>query len=69
MHPVLYSHRLKSVLQHTVRDLGLTLVLADHRSDLNLAEVEAMIGETAQLMNIKIDIQRSDEGTTVTFYQ
>ncbi len=68
MPPIMYSHRLKSVLQHTVRELGLTLVLDDHRSELSLADNEAMIQETAQMMGLKLDVQRSETGATFTFY-
>lgn len=68
MLPVLYSHRLKTVLQHTVRDLGLTLVLDDQQSDLDLSANEATIRETAGMMRVKVDFETSDSGTTITFY-
>lgn len=69
MAPTLYSHRLKSVLQQTVRELGLTLVLDDDRSELSLADYEAMISETTQLLGIKVDVQTAEGRTTITFYQ
>lgn len=69
MQPVMYSHRLKTVLQHTVRELGLTLSLSDEKTDLSLSENEAMIRETAALLGIQVHIEQSAEGTYVTFFQ
>ena len=69
MAPTMYSHRLKSVLQQTVRELGLTLVLDDQRSEMSLADYEAMIAETTQLLGIKVDVQSVDGRTTITFYK
>ncbi|SPH19853.1 hypothetical protein ASD8599_00593 [Ascidiaceihabitans donghaensis] len=68
MQPVLYSHRLKTVLQHTVRELGLTLVLNDQQSLLPLRENEAVIRETAALLGINVNIEISADSTTVTFF-
>ncbi len=69
MSPVMYSHRLKSVLQHTVRDLGLTLAIDDEQTELSLIENEAMLRETASLLGIKIHIEQNDRSTSVTFYR
>ena len=69
MNGILYSHRLKSVLQQMVADLGLTLSFDDSRTDLALAENEAMLRETAQLLGVNIHIESHDSGTTVTFYK
>ncbi|KIC51866.1 MULTISPECIES: hypothetical protein [Tateyamaria] len=69
MKPIMYSHRLKSVLQHTVRELGLTLVLDDGRTELDLAENEAMIRETAQLLGLQVHFERNEAGLSVTFYK
>ncbi|MEP1520568.1 hypothetical protein [Ascidiaceihabitans sp.] len=68
MQPVLYSHRLKTVLQHTVRELGLTLVLNDQQSLLPLRENEAVIRESAALLGINVNIEISADSTTVTFF-
>ena len=68
MPPVMYSHRLKTVLQHTVRELGLTVSFTDESSDLSLSDNEAMIRETATLMGINVQIETTDSGTFVTFY-
>ncbi|WP_152541090.1 hypothetical protein [Sulfitobacter noctilucae] len=68
MPPVMYSHRLKTVLQHSMRELGLTLSMTDENSALSLGENEAMIGETAALMGINVQIELTDSGTFVTFY-
>lgn len=69
MQPVMYSHRLKTVLQHTVRELGLTLSLSDEKSGLSLSDNEAMIRETAMLLGIQVHFESGDEGTYVTFFQ
>ncbi|WP_299413217.1 hypothetical protein [uncultured Sulfitobacter sp.] len=64
----MYSHRLKSVLQHTVRELGLTVSLTDENAGLSLADNEAMIRETASLLRIQLSIEHGETGTYVTFY-
>ncbi|MEO0937732.1 MAG: hypothetical protein AAFY38_06220 [Pseudomonadota bacterium] len=69
MTPVMYSHRLKTVLQHSVRELGLTVVLDDGRSELNLKDNEAMIRETAQLLGIQVHFENGNGSVSVTFYQ
>ncbi|MEL6452975.1 MAG: hypothetical protein AAFQ19_17110 [Pseudomonadota bacterium] len=69
MKPVMYSHRLKTVLQHTVRELGLTIVLDDGQTDLDLAENEPMIRETATLLGLQVHFERRDGGMSVTFYK
>jgi hypothetical protein len=69
MQSVLYSHRLKTVLQHTVRDLGLTLSLDDENAGLSLADNRAMIAETAALLGLQFQMVEGDGGTTVTFYR
>lgn len=69
MTPIMYSHRLKSVLQHTVRELGLTLVLDDGRTELDLSENEAMIRETATLLGLQVHFEPNEGGVSVTFYK
>lgn len=69
MKPVMYSHRLKSVLQHTVRELGLTLVIDDGRTELDLLENEAMIRETATMLGIQVHFDSNETGASVTFYK
>ena len=69
MNGILYSHRLKSALQQMVRDLGLTLILDDSRTDLSLTENEAMLRETATMLGLQIHVEQHDGGTTVTFYK
>ncbi|KIN65395.1 hypothetical protein Z945_437 [Sulfitobacter noctilucae] len=51
-----------------MRELGLTLSMTDENSALSLGENEAMIGETAALMGINVQIELTDSGTFVTFY-
>lgn len=69
MQATLYSHRLKSVLQHTVIELGLTLSIDDETAQTSLADHEATITETAAMLKIKVNFQKSETATTVTFYR
>ncbi|WP_299685724.1 hypothetical protein [uncultured Tateyamaria sp.] len=69
MKPTLYSHRLKSVLQHTVRELGLTIVLDDAQTELDLRENEAVIRETANMLGIQMHFEVSDGGCSVSFFK
>ena len=48
--------------------MGLTLVLNDQRSDLDLAGNEAMIREAVAQVGVQMDIQTGADGTTITFY-
>ena len=68
MQPVMYSHRLKSVLQHTVRELGLTVSLTDENATVSLAENEAMIRETAGMLGIQLSVEHGENGTYMTFF-
>lgn len=68
MAAIFYSHRLKTVLQHTVRDLGLTIILDDSNADVSITENEGMIRETARLMGIKVDIRPGDTGMIAIFH-
>ena len=69
MKPVMYSHRLKTVLQHTVRELGLTIVLDDTRTELDLIENEAMIREPAAMLGLQVHFEDSDNGCSVSFFK
>lgn len=68
MKPVLYSHRLKNVLQLMVRDLGLVVALDDSQTELDLKENEATIREAASQIGVQIEIRSGTEGNTITFY-
>lgn len=68
MQPVMYSHRLKTVLQHSVRELGLTVSLTDENADISLADNEAMIRETAAMLRIQISVEHGENGSFITFY-
>ncbi|WP_299147074.1 hypothetical protein [uncultured Tateyamaria sp.] len=68
MKPTMYSHRLKSVLQQTVRELGLTVVLDDGQSEMSLLENEAMLRETAALLGVQVHVEQRDSGVSVTFF-
>lgn len=69
MHPVMYSHRLKTVLQHTVRELGVTLSLSDEHTDLDLAQNEPMIRETATLLGLQVRFEQSGNVNYITFFK
>ena len=60
MQTILYSHRLKSVLQHTVRDLGLALSLDDGAAQMSILENEAVIRETTTPIGSRVKAQRSE---------
>lgn len=68
MQPVMYSHRLKTVLQHTVRELGLTVSLTDENASLSLADNEAMIRETVAMLGIQLSVEHGANGTFMTFF-
>ena len=65
---IFYSHRLKTVLQHTVRELGLTLSIDDSTAGVSIAENEQMIRETARIMGINVEIVKGANGTSAVFY-
>lgn len=65
---IFYSHRLKTVLQHTVRELGLTLSIDDSSAGVSIAENEQMIRETARIMGINVEIVKGASGTSAVFY-
>lgn len=69
MQAVLYSHRLRSVLQHTVIDLGLTLSIDDEAAQISLADHKDTIIKTAAMMQVEVNFQRTDSATTATFYR
>lgn len=67
MQKIFYSHRLKSVLQHTVVDLGLSLMINDHGADTSIRDNEAMMRETALLMRLKVEFVEQDGSVTAVF--
>ncbi|RLJ41098.1 hypothetical protein BCF46_2886 [Litoreibacter meonggei] len=69
MQATLYSHRLKTAVQHIVVELGLTLSIDDETSEVSLSDNEATIRETASLLDVQIIIQKAENATTVTFYR
>lgn len=62
-----YSHRLKTVLQHMVCDLGLTVSMEDGGARVSIAESRAMIEETAQRMGVSARFLTTDRGEAVIF--
>ncbi|MEP3347319.1 MAG: hypothetical protein ABJN34_07260 [Litoreibacter sp.] len=69
MQDILYTHRFKTVLQHSVVELGLTLSMDDEGSDISLAKNEALIRETASSLGIKVNLERAGSTTTAVFYR
>lgn len=69
MSQIFYSHRLKTVLQHMVCDLGLTLSIDDSSAQVSITDNEAMLRETAMLMRIRVDIIRGADGASAVFYK
>jgi hypothetical protein len=67
MQKILYSHRLKTVLQHTVRDLGVTMSFDDSGGGFSIEDNLAVMKETAQLMQVRMQVSRTKTGTIVTF--
>ena len=68
MQPVMYSHRPKTVLQHTVRELDVTVALGDEKTGLSVPDTEAMTFETAVMLGIQRHFAQGPEGTYVTFF-
>lgn len=69
MQATLYAHRLKTVLQHSVVELGVAVSMDDENADLSLAKNEAVIRETAATLRIKVNIEKTGGATTVVFYR
>jgi EAL domain-containing protein (putative c-di-GMP-specific phosphodiesterase class I) len=67
MQAILYSHRLKTVLQHTVRELGVTLSIDDSGSGFSIEGNMAVLKETAQLMQVRVRFEKTKAGTIATF--
>lgn len=69
MQKIFYSHRLKSVLQHTVVDLGLSLSMDDTSAQMSIRDNEAMMRETAMMLRIKVEISENGSGMIAVFYK
>lgn len=65
---IFYSHRLKSVIQHMVCDLGLSFSIDDHGSRVSIADNRQMIEETATRMRVKVEFHNTDQGMMAVFY-
>ncbi|MCF6444325.1 hypothetical protein [Nereida sp. MMG025] len=60
---------MKSVLTHTVKELGLQLTIDDSNTDFSIIENQAMLLETATLMRIQVKIVEQGRNATATFFQ
>lgn len=67
MERVLYSHRLKALLQQTVVENGLTMTLSDSAAEVSLASHERMISEVAQSIHVKVEVIKQGNSTSVVF--
>ena len=66
---VLYSHRLNSILQQVVVELGLDLVLSDENSPLSLQDNEPMRKETAMMLNVDVKKLSAKNGSILFKFQ
>lgn len=64
---VLYSHRLKTIIQHTVVDLGVQLTITDENASISLRENEAVLQEVAALMRVALTTGERDGVFVATF--
>ncbi|MEL6375030.1 MAG: hypothetical protein AAFR04_13810 [Pseudomonadota bacterium] len=62
-----YVHRLGKIIDELVLDAGLTVVLTDANSDVNLDEHRANIEQLAQSRNILAEFGSEGEQTIVRF--
>ncbi|MBY4894524.1 hypothetical protein KUL25_17335 [Rhodobacteraceae bacterium N5(2021)] len=65
---VFYSHRLKSVIQHMVCDLGLTFPLDDQGARVSIAENRKMIEETAARLRVHVQFHETEQGMMAVFH-
>jgi hypothetical protein len=67
MSRILYAHRLSKLLDETVIDLGLTVVLSDHNAQIDLAKNVDIIKMAIGSMDIDMKVQTTPEHTVVQF--
>lgn len=66
---IFYSHRLKSVIQHMVGDLGLSFSIDDHGARVSITDNRQMIEETATRMGVKVEFHSTEQGMMAVFYK
>ncbi len=66
---IVYSHRINTVLQQIVVDLGLELVLSDENSPVSLLDNEKMLTETAMLLNVDCKKLAAKNGSVLFKFQ
>lgn len=64
---ILYVHRLAKILDETVRDLGLTVVLTDKTSSVDLSQNVEALKIVAQQLGIDMKVQPGPDFTTIQF--
>lgn len=67
MQPIVYSHRIQSVLQHVVKELGLTLTLSDGDCEISLANNQEMLRNLADMMEVEFVANTDREISIFTF--
>ncbi|MEL7214403.1 MAG: hypothetical protein AAGJ96_00530 [Pseudomonadota bacterium] len=65
MAKIVYSHRIVSVMQQLVVDLGLTITLTDQNSEIDLVSNEAAFQEAAALLGLSFS--KVSQGGGVAF--
>jgi len=66
---ILYSHRLQSVLQQLVVELGLDLILSDDNSPVSLVDNEQMLNEVALALNVDVKKLAANNGSVLFRFQ
>ena len=64
---ILYSHRLRNIVQQSVVELGFILTTSDGDADLSLSDHEAVLKEVAEGLGVQLKIERAAAGTQATF--
>lgn len=67
MSRLVYSHRLKTLLQQTVVDLGVSLTLNDRGADVSLRDHEKVLEEAAAMLKLRAEAQDFGDYYEVTF--
>jgi hypothetical protein len=67
MSRVLYVHRISKMLEELVRDLGMTVVLSDRTTQINLGVYADTLVGIANDLGIKASKRTDDGKTTIEF--
>ena len=64
---IVYSHRMQTIMQQVVVDLGLTLTLSDAGAPISLKENEQMFRDLAGIMMLDMKVDSAGDVTIFTF--